>query len=123
MYCPRCGEMLSDEWRFCKKCGKELKGTDNISAASEKAEISSEKSISVIQYAGLLLLNLIFPVNIIANIIILCTAENKNIKNFSTASILVWFIELILSFITFIAIRLFIKSVGGIDVFLYYLMQ
>ena len=109
MYCQNCGNRLSDEDRFCRKCGLSLHEVGSRSVISEpvvKYELPLEnKPVSPWTYAWLYILFLV-PIVGFITCIILSFNSNVNIRNVARA---VWCIIVII-----ILIIIVVAIIGGI---------
>lgn len=105
----RCGAVNPDGTQFCSSCGAVLSQPQPQPQPVPYYQMpiiqQGERPISVMGWIGYLILFSIPLVNIITWIVVLCASQNKTLKHFIVAQIVMFVIAII--------ICLFISILGG----------
>lgn len=122
--CNNCGASNPDGTQFCSQCG------NTITSAAPQSQTAPpvnnpypvqqtnvyqqvQSDVSVLGWIGYLILFAIPVVNIIAIIAILCSSQNKTLKHFVIAEIILAVIGIVLAVILFAVIGVSLSDFGN----------
>lgn len=116
--CSHCGSMNDDNTQFCSQCGAQLQQPipqpQQVPPPQPNAYYQAppvqqttiyqqgEKPVSILGWIGYFLLFSIPVVNIIALIAILCASQNKTLKNWILAQVIMVVIAVIIFVLIFV---------------------
>lgn len=98
-YCPKCGEELADEARFCKSCGAEINFNPNADPVDNFQVYGAEEDHQTAIIIGYILAILVPLFGVIAAVYLLTrTSMNakKHGKYILIVAIIVWIISFLL---------------------------
>lgn len=110
--CSHCGAVNDDNTQFCSQCGAQLQQSAPQPQPNPYYQAppvqqttvyqQGEKPVSILGWIGYFLLFSIPVVNIIALIAILCSSQNKTLKNWILAQIIMVVIAVIICILIFV---------------------
>lgn len=106
MNCTVCGTKLPEGSAFCSNCGTPYSTKERVLSTVKDNPIT--RPLSTLKYIGLMLLNVIFPINIFVFLFLAFNPMgNKNIKGFARATLILYIVFFILVAILLLIIGFF----------------
>ncbi len=122
--CNNCGASNPDGTQFCSQCGSTIASAAPQPQAAppvsnpypvQQTNIYQQAApdVSVLGWIGYLILFAIPVVNIIAMIVVLCSSQNKTLKHFVVAEIVLVVIGIVLWVVLFAALGISLSDFGS----------